>query len=152
MKYIFPILLCIFLGCQSVEKPEKPDNLIPKEKMVDMMLESYLSNAARSVNNRKIRSYGLKLDSLLYAKYRVDSLQFAKSNTYYAADLETYQEMFTTIEERLKALKKEADSIQKVKEAKKENQKTEEEKEKDSILKKSGLGPALQSASQDSLE
>ncbi|HBY66927.1 MAG TPA: DUF4296 domain-containing protein, partial [Flavobacteriaceae bacterium] len=86
MKYAYLILLIVAFGCQSVQKPEKPENLIPKEKMIDIMMESYLSNAARSVNNRKLRSYGLKLDSLIYAKYNIDSLQLAKSNTYYAAD------------------------------------------------------------------
>ena len=113
MKYISIIVLIVLFGCQSVSKPEKPDNLIPKEKMMDIMMDSYLSNAARSVNNRKVRSYGLKLDSLIYAKYNVDSLQFANSNTYYAADLDTYEEMFKTIEERLGVLKSKADSIQK---------------------------------------
>ena len=142
------IVLIVAFGCQSVEKPKKPDNLIPKGKMIDIMMESYLSNAARSVNNRKIRSYGLKLDSLIYAKYKVDSAQVVESNNYYAADLETYESMFKTIDERLKALKKKADSIQEIKEA----NKSEEEKAKDSLKEQAGLVPALQvSSSQDSI-
>lgn len=142
------IVLIVAFGCQSVEKPKKPDNLISKGKMIDIMMESYLSNAARSVNNRKIRSYGLKLDSLIYAKYKVDSAQVVESNNYYAADLETYESMFKTIDERLKALKKKADSIQEIKEA----NKSEEEKAKDSLKEQAGLVPALQvSSSQDSI-
>lgn len=151
MKYFSIIVLIIVLSCQSVTTPEKPDNLIPKEKMIDIMMESYLSNAARSVNNRKIRSYGLKLDSLIYAKYDVDSLQFAKSNDYYAADLQTYESIFTTIDERLNALKTKADSIQKVEAENKNEEKSEEEKKKDTILKESGLVPPVKTA-QDSIE
>ena len=151
MKYFSIIFLIIVFGCQSVTTSEKPDDLIPKDKMIDMMMESYLSNAARSVNNRKIRSYGLKLDSLIYAKYDVDSLQFAKSNDYYAADLETYESIFTTIDERLNALKTKADSIQKVNAENENEEKSEEEKKKDTILKESGIVPPLNTA-QDSIE
>lgn len=151
MKYVYLILLIFAFGCQSVEKPEKPDNLIPEEKMVDIMMETYLSNAARSVNNRKLRSYGLKLDSIIYAKYNVDSLQFVKSNTYYAANLEIYESMFKTIEERFIALKEEADSVQKKEEEQEENNKTEAEKRKDTIAEQSGLVPSIQ-VSQDSIE
>ncbi|RFN59395.1 DUF4296 domain-containing protein [Marixanthomonas ophiurae] len=148
MKYLFFILFFAAFGCQSVEKPKKPDNLISEEKMIEIMMESYISNAARSVNNRKIRSYGLKLDSVIYAKYNVDSTQVSNSNNYYAANLEDYESMFQIIDERLKALKKEADSIQKLEEA----NKSEEEKVKDSVSEQSGLVPALQASSQDSIE
>lgn len=147
MKQLLFILLFAIFGCQSVEEPKKPDNLIPEEKMVNIMMESYLSNAARSVNNRKIRSYGLKLDSVIYAKYNVDSTQVIKSNNYYAANLETYESMFKNIEERLKILKMKADSIQEIKEA----NKTEEERAKDSLNKQSGLVPTLDASSQDSI-
>ncbi len=152
MKYLCLIVVFIVFGCQSVQEPEKPDNLISKEKMIDIMTESYLSNAARSVNNRKLRSYGLKLDSLIYAKYDVDSLQLVKSNSYYSADLETYESMFKTIEERLTALKVKADSIKKLEEEKIENNKTDEEKRSDSIAEKSGLVPSIRVSSQDSIE
>jgi len=152
MKYVYFIFLVVAFGCQSVQKPEKPKDLIPKEKMIDIMMESYLSNAARSVNNRKLRSYGIKLDSLIYAKYNIDSLQLVKSNNYYSANLETYESMFKTIEEKLTVLKVKADSIQKLEKAKRGDNRSKEEKNRDSILEKSGLGPAINAASQDSIE
>ena len=152
MKYVYFIFLVVAFGCQSVQKPEKPKDLIPKEKMIDIMMESYLSNAARSVNNRKLRSYGIKLDSLIYAKYNIDSLQLVKSNNYYSANLETYESMFKTIEEKLTVLKVKADSIQKLEKAKRGDNRSKEEKNRDSILEESGLGPAINAASQDSIE
>ena len=56
MKHWVPIFVLILsiLGCQNVERPEKPKNLISKEKMVDVLTEAYLANAARSVNNQAI--------------------------------------------------------------------------------------------------
>jgi hypothetical protein len=110
-----PVLIFISLlfltACQSVEKPEKPQDLIPKDLMVDILTDAYISNAAKSVNNKVIRQKGIKLDSLIYKKYDIDSLQFVKSHAWYNADLDIYSEIFTEIEQRLEAMKKKVDSI-----------------------------------------
>lgn len=105
------ILALSFLGCQDVEQPEKPKNLISKEKMVDLLTEAYLANAARSVDNQSIIDKGIKLDSLIYKNFEVDSLQFAKSNAYYAADVNAYMEIFQKVEARLTSMQKKTDSI-----------------------------------------
>lgn len=107
---IFVLILSI-LGCQNVERPEKPKNLISKEKMVDVLTEAYLANAARSVNNQAIIDKGIKVDSLIFKKFEVDSVQFAKSNDYYAADINMYLDIFQKVEARLVAMEKKLDSI-----------------------------------------
>lgn len=104
MVYRVYILLCCFLtiiSCQDVKKPEAPDNLIDKDKMVEVLSESYLMNAARSIANRDISNRGIKLDSIIYSKFNIDSLQFAKSNAYYSADLDTYKEIFLKVQQNL---------------------------------------------------
>ena len=113
MKHWVPILILILsiLGCQNVERPEKPKNLISKEKMVDVLTEAYLANAARSVNNQAIIDKGIKVDSLIFKKFEVDSVQFAKSNDYYAADTNMYLDIFQKVEARLVAMEKKLDSI-----------------------------------------
>ena len=100
-----------FIGCQNVEQPEKPKNLISKDKMVDLLTEAYLANAARSVNNQSIIDKGIKMDSLIYKNFGVDSLQFANSNAYYAAEVNTYMEIFQKVEARLAAMQQKMDSI-----------------------------------------
>ena len=107
---IFVLILSI-LGCQNVERPEKPKNLISKEKMVDVLTEAYLANAARSVNNQAIIDKGIQVDSLIFKKFEVDSVQFAKSNDYYAADTNMYLDIFQKVEARLVAMEKKLDSI-----------------------------------------
>tara|TARA_A100001391_G_C5030172_1_gene268158 strand:+ start:153 stop:584 length:432 start_codon:yes stop_codon:yes gene_type:complete len=113
MKHWVPIFVLILsiLGCQNVERPEKPKNLISKEKMVDVLTEAYLANAARSVNNQAIIDKGIKVDSLIFKKFEVDSVQFAKSNDYYAADINMYLDIFQKVEARLVAMEKKLDSI-----------------------------------------
>lgn len=106
----YGILILLAVACQHVDRPEKPDDLIAKEKMVDILTDIYLSNAAKSVNNKVIRQKGLKLDSLIYKKYAIDSVQFVRSHAYYNADLNTYNEIFTKIEQRLDSMLKKIDS------------------------------------------
>ncbi|MCG2417990.1 DUF4296 domain-containing protein [Aequorivita sp. F47161] len=123
MKYWFFVFVCIlsFVGCQNVEQPKKPKNLISKEKMVDILTESYMANAARSVNNQTIIERGVVLDSLIYGNFGVDSLQFAESNAFYAADINTYMEIFQKVESRLAAKQQKMDSLRQVKRALKDS-------------------------------
>ncbi len=123
MKYWTIILLFSFgfIGCQDVKHPEKPKNLISKDKMVDMLTEAYLANSARSVDNKSIITKGIKMDSLIYKNFGVDSLQFAKSNEFYAADINAYMEIFQKVEARLTGMQKEMDSIRNMEKSRKDS-------------------------------
>jgi len=118
-------------SCQDVKKPERPANLISKEKMVDILSDVYISNASRNVNNKLIKKMNLKLDSLIYAKYEIDSIQFAQSNAFYSSDLKTYGNLLSQVKARFEILKTEKDSLYKI--AKKE----------DSILKTAKKKPKV---------
>lgn len=126
---IFVLILSI-LGCQNVERPEKPKNLISKEKMVDVLTEAYLANAARSVNNQAIIDKGIKVDSLIFKKFEVDSVQFAKSNDYYAADINMYLDIFQKVEARLVAMEKKLDSIRNMDRKRKDSVESNQNKER----------------------
>ncbi len=103
---------CILLiGCQNVEKPVAPENLIDRETMIQILSDAYVGNAARSINNRLLRTENIQLDSVLYRKYKIDSAQFAASNAYYVSDLNGYAEMFGDIEKELKKRKVVVDTL-----------------------------------------
>ncbi len=106
---LFP--LALLFGCQDIKTPQKPDNLIPQDKMVNILEQAYLTNAARGVENKAIVEKGIYLDSLIYHKNGIDSLQFAKSNAYYASNLNQYSEIFRELERRLDRAQKELDSV-----------------------------------------
>ncbi|TDI68747.1 MAG: DUF4296 domain-containing protein [Bacteroidetes bacterium] len=118
MRYFSKIivLLLILAGCQDVKYPEKPENLLSKEKMVQMLADAYIGNASRSksYNNRILRTNGVHLDSILYKKHQVDSLTFVKSNAYYASNLVIYTEIMTEVEKLLLTKKVSVDSILKL--------------------------------------
>ncbi len=110
-----------FFGCQDVKKPEKPENLIAKDKMINILTEAYLANAARSVDNKSIISKGIKMDSLIYKSFGVDSLQFAKSNEFYASDVNMYMEIFQKVEAKLTGMQKKMDSIREIEKSRKDS-------------------------------
>ncbi|MFK5983138.1 MAG: DUF4296 domain-containing protein [Flavobacteriaceae bacterium] len=113
------ISVLFLYSCQDVKRPEKPTNLISKDKMVDILSDVYISNASRNVNNKLIKKMNLRLDSLIYAKYEIDSLQFVKSNAFYSSDLKTYGNLLSQVKSRFEILKIEKDSLYKI--AKKED-------------------------------
>lgn len=97
-----------------MNRPEKPKNLIAKDKMSDIMYDLYILNAAKGVNRKLLELNGVMPMDYVYKKYAIDSLQFAESNTYYTYDTEVY----TIIIEKVKAnLQKEKDFYEKLNEA-----------------------------------
>lgn len=103
MKHCFYILILIsFFGCNTVDRPKKPKNLIAKDKMSDIMYDLYILNAAKGVNRKLLELNGIMPSGYIYKKYAIDSLQFAESNTYYAYDTEVYTSIIEKMSDHLK--------------------------------------------------
>ena len=149
MKYVAVIFFLVFTSCQDVKRPEAPENLISEVQMVEIMTDAYLMNAARSIDIRKIRKEGISLDSIIYAKFEIDSLQFAKSNAFYTNDLNTYNDLFLKVEQKLIIEKAKRDSTYEIFKANKA-----EEKRLDSIYKAKidSMSIEMPKISKDSLE
>ena len=114
MKRII-IIVCLLLSaisCNNANSIEKPDNLIEKDKMIDILYDMSLLEAIKSQNiNGGISTKDG--NEYIYRKYKIDSLQFVKSNKYYASDLDGYKKMFETIKERLNEETKKVDTAAK---------------------------------------
>ncbi len=115
MKRIAFFLLVSFLtSCESKVSYTKPDNLIPKDKMVDLLYDMHLAIGTSNVTNKNLEKNRNYL-SLVYEKYGVDSVQFAMSNTYYTSNINDYEDIFKEVHKRLETLhesyKTERDSI-----------------------------------------
>ena len=101
MKRVIVIICLIFsvIGCNT-NSIEKPDNLIEKGKMVDILYDMSLLEAIKSQNiNGGISTKAG--NEYIYKKYKIDSVQYVKSNKYYASNLEEYKKMYEEIKERL---------------------------------------------------
>jgi len=141
MKNFIVIVLVLFLSisCKK-ELVKEPAKLIEREKMVDIMYDLSLLEAMRYQKPLSLDSIDSDPTKFILQKYKVDSLQFAQNNMYYASDYESYKNMFDEVNKRLAKNQREADSLAKIdeKKAAKENKnKPKELKEvsKDSVKK-----------------
>lgn len=100
------LALLTLVSCKN-KVVEKPDNLIPKERMTDILLDIALLNAAKGVSMDVLDNNNIVPKEYIYQKYRIDSLQFAESNIYYAAKPADYAAMYKEVEDRLKEMKEE---------------------------------------------
>jgi len=141
MKKILPFLfvLAIFASCKK-ELAKKPERLIEKDKMVNIMYDLSLLGAMRSQNAVLLDSFKNNSNEYIYKKYKIDSIQFAQSNIYYAADFKEYKKMYEQVKLRLEKNKTLAEAAVKAEKKKtilleKKNKKLKEKKVNDSIKK-----------------
>ena len=86
---------------------EKPENLIPKEKMTAILYDLAILNATKSSFSSVFDDSGIDIMEFLYKKYDVDSTQFAQSDLYYASVPLEYQSIYEEVDARIEK-KKEA--------------------------------------------
>jgi hypothetical protein len=103
-------LLVLFSSCNK-DLVKKPDNLIDKGMMVDVMYDMALLDALKYQDPNSLYDNGINPKTYVYKKYKIDSLQFVKSNAYYAADYREYKKMYDALNDRLKKEKASVDLI-----------------------------------------
>lgn len=100
-----------FFGCQNIQYPERPKDLIPEDKMVEVLIDVHLFNAAKSVNRLPLQQTGMTPHQFIYEKHDIDSVQYEKSNAYYGANLNTYERIHTSVKIFLENQKTEIDTV-----------------------------------------
>ena len=122
-KLLFLLVFLMVVSCAE-KVVEEPDNLIPKEKMVDILHDLAILNATKTTIGAKLDESGIDIMEFLYKKYQIDSTQFSESDLYYASLPLEYQAIYTEVETRLdkrqkameEATEKKNDSIRKANE------------------------------------
>ena len=133
----FFLVLAIGLTMASCQKEavEKPENLISRETMSNIIYDLSLLQAIRSANQHVLDSNKINPSIYVYEKYKIDSLQFAQSNKYYAAsDIKDYEKLYQSVSDRLVKEKLLADTL--VKKADVKLREAKKAFEKDSVAVK----------------
>ena len=106
MKGVYAFLtIIIFWSCTDKVTYEKPEDLIGKEEMIDLLYDMHVVIGTSNIKNvhlEKNRNYM----SLVYKKYGIDSSRFASSNLYYTSNIVEYEEIYEEVERRLDTLKR----------------------------------------------
>lgn len=116
-KRFFILFIGILLfSCTSNTIYKKPDDLIPKDQMVDLLADMYIANAAKNFKT-DFGERNIAYMPFIYEKYGVDSLRFHNSNVYYMSRLSDYEKIHKKVKAKLQKMldtlepKKEVDSI-----------------------------------------
>jgi len=123
MRYSLSVILSMFLFFSCAEELiQKPENLIPQDKMVLIFKEMAIVNAAKGTNLGKLKDNGIEPTTYLFEKFEIDSAQFVDSDRYYASKPLLYETMYKDVETKLEnqriqleAMKKAKDSLNLVK-------------------------------------
>ena len=116
-KFLSILFLSLFLfNCTSNTIIKKPDNLIPKDQMVDLLTDILIASEAKNIKNidqkRNVNYY-----PFIYEKYHIDSTRFYESNIYYTSRIDDYKDLFEKVNERLNTIKLETDNEIKVRDS-----------------------------------
>ncbi|WP_052467072.1 DUF4296 domain-containing protein [Psychroserpens damuponensis] len=96
---VFLIMILAF-GCSSQVQPKEPDHLISKDKMVDILYDVLILNAAKGTSKASLENQGVYPENYIYKKYHIDSLQFATSHSYYSYHIEDYEIIMSKLEQK----------------------------------------------------
>ncbi|TNF70569.1 MAG: DUF4296 domain-containing protein [Bacteroidetes bacterium] len=109
-RHLIALCCLLILSCGK-KLMEEPENLIPRGKMADILYDMALLDAIDNSYPQVLEENDLRTMEFLFEKYGIDSLQFVRSDLYYASIPEEYQKIYEAVEERLT---KKRDSISEV--------------------------------------
>ncbi|SDD85187.1 protein of unknown function [Pricia antarctica] len=139
MKKLYASILIISLLSCNDNLLKKPDNLIPEDKMVEVLTDLAIVNAAKITNVALLQEHDIEPMAYIFEKHGIDSLQFVESDRYYASLPIAYEKIYKKVESKLeeqtKVLeeeKKVTDSLR-ISELENKDGKTNLDKVKDSL-------------------
>ncbi|MFE3849351.1 DUF4296 domain-containing protein [Flavobacterium sp. LB3P45] len=101
---IFLAIVVVFVSCKD-EVVKKPNRIVEKETMINIMYDLSVLDGIKYQNPASLDSFKINPKKYIYKKYKVDSLQFAQSNIYYASNYEEYSAIVDEVNTRLVATK-----------------------------------------------
>ena len=99
MRKIIFILLILFVavGCESSYK--KPDNLIDKKQIENIIFDILILN---SINANSLMTEGeIISDEFVFQRYSVDSVQFYESEMYYSKMPRVHSQIYSNVKKRI---------------------------------------------------
>ena len=117
MKNLFVILFALLLTSCGEKLLDKPEDLIPKDKMINILKDITILNSARSTSVTVLHDHKIEPTTFVFSNYGVDSLQFVTSDRYYASLPNEYEAMYVEIEKQLDNQKEQMSEAKKIKDS-----------------------------------
>ncbi|MDF1517009.1 MAG: DUF4296 domain-containing protein [Lutibacter sp.] len=104
------------MACTSNTIMKKPDDLISKNQMVDLLTDMLIASGAENIKNADLER-NVNYFPLVFEKYGIDSTRFKENSFYYTSQIDDYEKILKKVDERLKTLKEEFDNEIKLKDS-----------------------------------
>jgi len=101
---LFMLSLILFIACESKVKYKEPDNLIPREQMIDLLIDMHIASGTTGARDKTDDEKKRNYMSLVYEKHQIDSARFAESNFYYVSNIDEYESIFKEVKKRLQVI------------------------------------------------
>ncbi|MGC1514806.1 MAG: DUF4296 domain-containing protein [Maribacter sp.] len=100
-RLVLALSVLVFVFSCAERLIEKPDNLIPKDRMVLILKEMAIVNAAKGTNFGRLKENGIEPTTYVFEKFEIDSAQFVDSDRYYASQPLIYEKLYKDVEASL---------------------------------------------------
>jgi len=120
MKKIFYLLLVVFVAaCANEYMPQEPENLIPEDKFIEMIVDIHIADAVLS--NEQMHDVNLadttkSYYNFVFNKHQVSRYDFNENMKYYTAQTARFEKMYASVIDKLEV--KAAEATEKAKEKK----------------------------------
>ncbi|MDR2868049.1 MAG: DUF4296 domain-containing protein [Bacteroidales bacterium] len=100
----------LFISCNKNQKLEKPDNLIDRSTMIEMMTDQYLIECMINIAAPEVdrTAYMKDLYGQLFKKYNISDSTYVASITYYVGEKEMANKL---LQDALKRMEEKRDSV-----------------------------------------
>lgn len=96
----FVCCLALLMACNSNTILKKPENLIPKDKMVAILADSYVARSASNTKNIN-GDRSINYLSYIYENHQIDSATFHSSLQYYSANVSVHEEILKNVQAKI---------------------------------------------------
>jgi hypothetical protein len=108
--FLFIALVFASASCGN-DTAKKPKDLISQSTMEDILYDLAIVDGARIADPQGLAEAGLSQQSFIFEKYKIDSLQFAESNSYYTSNIDDYLLMYERILKKIETEKTLLDTL-----------------------------------------
>lgn len=107
------VFLAVLSGCTTKTDMTVPDNIIPPDKMVDIMVDINLTDAIHNIGKVRSQYSTEELYKGVYKKHGISRRAFDESMRYYSQHHPKLTVIYERVEKKLKRMEKELEETSK---------------------------------------
>ena len=110
MKKFILLLFSLFFFASCTENVQKPEHLLDKEVMENILYDISILQATQSFKQKSLSEKNIIPSVYIYEKYNIDSTTYIQNYKYYASDIKSFKKMYKRVDEKIQQNKAEIDS------------------------------------------